>query len=219
MSSCLIAKGVASLSEQELLALVIGSPHAKQLAADLLQRAGSLVALERLGLQQLRRFYGMGVARSLRVKAALELGRRLLAGDERQPICFHSSDAVVDHLRPQLAWQQREHFVVLLLDSRHRLLRQERLTMGTTNCLHVHPRDVFHLAAQEMATAVIVVHNHPGGDPQPSSEDVALTARLLEAGQLLGIVLLDHIIVADAGCFYSFRDSGTLTVLEAPATL
>jgi len=142
---------------------------------------------------------GLDLVGATRLAAAFELGRRV----ERERVLprarFPSPRSVWEHVIPELRGLERERFCVLLLDGKHRLLRELLVSEGTLNSSLVHPRDVFGPAVREGAGALIVVHNHPSGDPEPSAEDLAITQRLREAGELLGIPLVDHVVVADGG--------------------
>ena len=140
---------------------------------------------------------GLDSIGAMRLAAAFELGRRVERGRLPHRARFPSPRSVWEHVIPELRGRERELFLALLLDGKHRLLRQVLVSEGTLNSSLVHPRDVFGPALREGAGALIVAHNHPSGDPEPSCEDLALTERLHEAGVLLGIPLLDHVVIAD----------------------
>jgi DNA repair protein RadC len=150
---------------------------------------------------------GLGPAKSASLRAAIELAWRIV--DEPlelgQPI--RSPADVQRHFRRSLRVLQQESFHVLLLDGRHRLIRAEEVSVGTLTASLVHPREVFRDAIRSAAAAIVLVHNHPSGDPSPSAEDRSVTERLRSAGALLGIRVLDHVIVADSG-YFSFREAG-----------
>jgi DNA repair protein RadC len=139
---------------------------------------------------------GIGASR---LAAAFELGRRVERCRGSRRARFPTPRSVWEHVIPELRGLERERFCALLLDGKHRLLRALLVSEGTLNTSLVHPRDVFGPALREGAGALIVVHNHPSGDPEPSVEDLALTRRLHEAGELLGIPLVDHVVIADGG--------------------
>jgi DNA repair protein RadC len=149
----------------------------------------------------------MGPARSASIVAALELGRRLAMRRLRAGDAVLSAADVHRHFHPRLRDTPHERFVVVLLDGRHRWLRDVVVSQGTLTASLVHPREVFRPALREASAAVILVHNHPSGDPTPSREDVEITARLVRAGELLGVHVLDHVIVAERG-FVSLREAG-----------
>lgn len=159
---------------------------------------------------------GLGPAKSASLRAALELGRRL----ESMPLArgrpIHSPIDVQRHFQPRLRDLKREAFHVLLIDGRHRLIREEEVSLGTLTASLVHPREVFRPAVRGAAAALLLVHNHPSGDPTPSAEDRAVSLRLRDAGELLGIQVLDHVIVSHGG-FYSFREAGDVFGDPSPA--
>lgn len=212
----LLRYGPGALSDAQLLAILIGSGEGGRSAVDvgreLMARFGSLSALEQAGVQELRAVRGIGPARAAELKAALELGRRFqglsAAGEDRAAFC--SSGSVARYYRSKLKDLKKEQFQCVLLDTKNRLIREELVSIGSLTASIVHPRDTFKAAVRESAAAVIFVHNHPSGDTRPSQEDILLTRRLAQAGDLLGIRVLDHIIVGDRE-YYSFRDSGLLS--------
>jgi DNA repair protein RadC len=200
--------GAAALGDNELVALVLGSGTrtrgALDVAHDVLHAAGGADGLLRLGLDELCAITGVGRARAARVLAAVELGRRALvreAGDRPQ---FRSPLDLVHYLMPLYGGHRVERFGVLLLDSRLRLIRAAILTTGTVDGVVVEPRDVYREALLASATHVVAFHNHPSGDPAPSSADRVVTLRLRESGRSLGIPLMDHIILG-AGRYFSFK--------------
>ena len=186
---------------------------AEELLGQFLGRARALEVLEGTSLGKLARStpcefarrFGLPPRDSARVAAAFELGRRALL-DEREPapLCG-SAEQVFRWVSPELAGLERERFLILLLDGKHRLQRMEQISEGTLTTSLVHPREVFRSAVRESAAALIAVHNHPSGDPEPSAEDLEVTRRLRRAGRLLGIPLLDHVVVG-AGRYVSLRD-------------
>jgi DNA repair protein RadC len=205
--------GPVGLGDNELLALVIGNgvreASAQAIANDLLTDCGGLHGLLRLHYDQLRRARGIGGAKAARVLAALELGRRTLArrpADRAQLLTPH--DAAL-FLMPAHGGRPLEQFGVVLLDTKHRVLRTAVLTTGTLDSSPVHPREVFREAVSSAAAAVVVFHNHPSGDPTPSDDDLALTRRLVAAGHVVGIEVLDHVILGD-GRYSSCREAGRL---------
>lgn len=205
--------GGAALSDGELLGILIGTGvggvNAVALGREVLGRGGSLAGVERMQMGELRRLPGLGLAKAARIVAALTLARRLNSEVAPAPL-IDSAAKAASYLSASMARLQRERLVVLLLDTRHRLLREIIVTEGSTNSLSVHPRDVFQPAVREMATGVLVAHNHPGGDPQPSREDDGLTARLQGVGELLGIPLVDHVIMGAGGRYFSYVEQRRL---------
>ncbi len=207
----LYVQGPESLADAELLTLLLGSGSrsgsAAWQAAQLLARHGGLHGLARATPPELAAAPGMGPARSARVVAALEIGRRLAMRRMRAGEAVLSPADVHRHFHPRLRDVPHERFVVVLLDGRHRWIREVVVSQGTLTASLVHPREVFRPALREPSAAVILVHNHPSGDPTPSREDVEITARLVRAGELLGVHVLDHVIVAERG-FVSLREAG-----------
>jgi DNA repair protein RadC len=206
--------GAASLGDNELLAVVLGhgsaEQNALQLANSVLGAVGGLVGLTRAGPLDLYSLRGVGSARAAQILAAIELGRRTLLTRAPARLRFASPRELAAHLLPRFGARRVEQSGVVLLDPRHGLLRTTLLSVGTADASLVHPRDVFREAVLSGAALVVVFHNHPSGDPAPSDVDVALTHRLVEAAQLMGIELLDHLILADTQ-YYSFREVGYLT--------
>ncbi len=196
-----LREGVAALSTAELLRLIAGSrgagpadPCERLLALSDLAELSRGSPAEWLGARGLRRIA------AARLAASFELGRRAArAGQPARPLAS-SPERVQRLLAPELAGLEREQFVVLLLDGKHRLRRIERVSEGTLTSSLVHPREVFRAAVRESAAALIAAHNHPSGDPEPSAEDYEVTRRLREAGALLGIPLLDHVVLGSSAC-------------------
>jgi DNA repair protein RadC len=193
--------GVAALGDNELIALIIGSGSQRRgalaVANDVLAAHGGVHALARCTPDALARVSGIGCAKASQIVAAFELGRRTLskAAAER-PRLANARDAAA-LLLPRFGSVGVEQFGIVLLDTRHRVLRTTVIARGSTNTCVVEPREVFREAALGGASAIVAFHNHPSGDPTPSPDDVALTRRLAAAGVLMGIDLVDHIIVGD----------------------
>jgi len=188
--------GIDRLGTGDLFALLADCPRAGGL---------DLVDLARSEVGELERTLELGHRRALRLAAAFELGRRVQRAAQPQRAPMHSAERVFRWVAPQLRGFQRETFQVLLLDGKHRLKRQETVSIGTLTTSLVHPREVFRPAVREAAAAVICAHNHPSGDPHPSTEDLEVTRRLLDAGRTLGIPLLDHVILGE-GRYVSLRE-------------
>lgn len=212
----MLKQGAGSLSDAELLALIIrsGDPATKQSAIDLgrelISRFGNnLRELGSADMAEITGIKGMGLAKAAGVKAAFTLaarfqGRRLERFDR-----FTSPRQVFDYFHHEFRDSRKEYFLALLLDGKNRIIRRVQVSEGSLNQSLVHPREVFNPAVRESAAALILVHNHPTGDPAPSSEDIAITRRLREAGEIMGIKVLDHIIVGD-GEYLSFVERGLL---------
>ena len=204
--------GAGALGDNELVAIVIGQGQRRASALDLanavLAMVGSSAGLACTAHDDLMRVPGIGAARSAQLLAAVELGRRSVspAGARAQ---MTSPRMVAEYLMPQYGNRRVEHFGVLLLDTKRRVLRSTVLSIGTLDASIVHPREIFREAVSGGAAAIVVFHNHPSGDPEPSREDTRLTERLIAAGALMGIDVLDHVILGDAQ-YYSYRERGAL---------
>jgi DNA repair protein RadC len=190
--------GVEALATAELLALLMGSGASGEsimiTAQRLLAEFGNLQNMASASVEELSKIKGIGIAKAAQIKAAFELGRRLGDPDynyKGDPV--QSPEAAFISMQEKLRGKKKEYFYILCLDTRNRVSSKKQVSQGNLDSSIVHPREVFKDAS------VIFVHNHPSGDLEPSSEDVNLTKRLVEAGELLGIPVLDHIIVSDRG--------------------
>ena len=200
--------GPQALGDNELLAVVLGQGRAHASALDLanaLLAKGGLREVLRARHEELRRVPGIGAARAAQVLAAIELGRRTLTRVEEERPRLASPRSVAEYLLPQFGNRPVEQFGVLLLDTKHRVIRAAVLSVGTLDASIVHPREVFREATAAGAAALVLFHNHPSGDPEPSEDDRRLTERLVAAGVLMGIDVLDHVILADTK-YFSFRE-------------
>jgi DNA repair protein RadC len=207
------ALGPEALSDAELLALLLRTGargvDVVAVAARLLAVHGGLPGLARVGTRDLARSAGVGPAKSATLCAAVELGRRL-AGRRLDPgAALRSPADVFHHFHPRLRHATQERFFVVLLDGRHRVMRHELVSQGTLTASLVHPREVFRPALREAAAALVLVHNHPSGDPTPSREDREVTERLVRAGEILGVPVVDHVVVAERG-YSSLREAGVI---------
>jgi DNA repair protein RadC len=209
----LMGRGEESLSDAELLAIILGAgskaESALQLAQRILKQAGDLKTLSNLSIRELREFHGIGPARATQLKSALELSRRLARSYSVSQPRFSNSTVVYEHFHEMFRGKQQEEFWVLAVDAKNKLLVKSRVFKGTLMGSPAHPREVFRVAIKNSAAGIIVLHNHPSGDPAPSLEDRKVTNQLAEAGRLLGIPLLDHLIIGN-GAYYSFKDEGAL---------
>jgi DNA repair protein RadC len=201
--------GAAGLGDNELLAIVLGHGVPRTSALDLanavLDAVGGLHGLARATTDDLRRVPGIGGARASQLIAAVEAGRRTLVRGRRERVQIRTARDAAEILVPQFGTRPVEHFGVLLLDTKNRVLRTTLVSVGTLDASIVHPREVFRAAASAGAAALVLFHNHPSGDPTPSADDVALTRRIVRAGELMGINVLDHVIVAESR-FHSLRE-------------
>ncbi|OLC48255.1 MAG: hypothetical protein AUI64_04025 [Acidobacteria bacterium 13_1_40CM_2_64_6] len=205
--------GASALGDNELVALIIahGGRHgsALELANALLATYDGLHGLTRCSGDDLARVAGIGQSRAAQILAALELGRRTLAQAPAERMQLLSPNAAALYLLPRFGGRAIEQFGLILLDTKHRVIRTTVLVRGTLNTSHVEPRDVFREAVLGGATAIVAFHNHPSGDPTPSADDIDLTRRLVSAGVLMGIDLVDHVILGDVQ-YCSFKESGRL---------
>lgn len=205
--------GAGGLGDNELLAIVLGHgiprTSALELANAVLAAVGGLHGLARATGDDLRRVPGIGAARAAQLIAAIEAGRRTLFRGRGERVQIRSARDAAELLVPAFGSRAVEQFGIILLDAKHRVLRTTLLSVGTLDASIVHPREVFREAASGGAAAIVVFHNHPSGDPTPSGDDVALTRRLVIAGELMGIEVLDHVIVAE-NAFASMQERGQL---------
>jgi len=195
----LVRYGAQALSTAELISLLLGSGTTAGLAtaARLLEKFGGPAGLARAAMRDVAKVSGVGLHRAAQLMASIELGRRMTARVRSTPAMVRGPEDVAELLLPAMQGAKQEQFTVLLLDTKHRVLKITPVSVGTLDASLVHPREVFREAIASCAAAVIVAHNHPSGDPTPSEEDRRVTERLMAAGQLIGIEVLDHVIVGD----------------------
>jgi DNA repair protein RadC len=205
--------GAAALGDNELLAAVLGSGHeradALTMANELLAVRGGVHGLVRSTCDELSRVAGIGRAKSAQILAAIELGRRTLTHAPSARIQLRTPREAAAYLLPQFGARPVEQFGLLLLDTKHRVLKATILAVGSLNATGVQPREVFREAAVGSAASIVMFHNHPSGDPSPSHDDVELTRRLVAAGAVMGIEVVDHIILGDVR-YWSFKESGQI---------
>ncbi|MBP8743173.1 MAG: DNA repair protein RadC [Acidaminococcaceae bacterium] len=210
----LINNGAAALTDSELLAILIGSgtqeKSALDIARDLTADNGILknIALVH-DVKELAKTKGLGRAKAALIIAALELGRRIASAEPLVRDSITSPEDGVALLMPRLRYESKEHFLVVLLNSKNKVLDVEQISEGSLNSSVVHPREVFAPAVLHHAAAILTAHNHPSGDPTPSKEDKDLTNTLVQAGKYMGIPVLDHIIIGDAK-YFSFKEHSYL---------
>lgn len=206
--------GLSALSDCELIALILGhgtrQASAQSLADRLITLAAGIHGFPRLTLDEICATPGIGRAQAARVVAAVELGRRTLTRPPRERVQLISPEIAAQYLLPLYGAFPVERFGLLLLDTRHRLLRTVIHSIGALDATMADPRDIFRVAVGGGAAAVMLFHNHPSGDPEPSSDDVKLTQRLVRAGQLLGVPVVDHLILGDTR-FFSFARTGLIS--------
>ncbi|NQX69548.1 DNA repair protein RadC [Paenibacillus alba] len=203
--------GAGALSHVELLAILLRtgtvSESAVRLASRILNESGGLRSLVDMSKDQLTQIKGIGDAKALQIMAGIELGRRLAKSSYAERVTIRSPKDIANLMSEDLRYLQKEHFVCLFLNTKNHLLAQETLSMGSLNASIVHPREVFRAAIKRSSASIVCVHNHPSGDPTPSPEDIQLTHRLVEAGTIIGIEVLDHVIIGDQR-FISLKEQG-----------
>jgi len=194
--------GVAALSAQEILALILGRGIAGEsvmvTAQRLLSQFGNLKGIANASVEELSQVKGIGLAKASQIKAAFELANRLenYAEAEDKPL-VKTPEEVVNLVRSRLQDKKKEYFLAILLDTRNRLIKVSEISVGSLDSSIVHPREVFKEAISASAASVIFAHNHPSGDPTASEDDIQLTKRLAEVGEIMGIDVLDHIVIGD----------------------
>jgi DNA repair protein RadC len=205
--------GPTGLGDNELLAIVLGSGtrtrDTLELANRLIEHAGGVHALSRAGLGELCKVSGVGRARASQVLAAVELGRRTLVRAVSERPQLTSPRQLASYLLPQYGSCHVEQFGIVMLDSKHRLIRIKLVSVGSLDATVVHPREVFREAAAASSAGIVLFHNHPSGDPTPSKEDLTLTARMVDAGEIMGIDVVDHLILAEQR-YFSLMEAGRL---------
>ncbi|MCL6516154.1 DNA repair protein RadC [Alicyclobacillus sp.] len=207
----LLARGAQALRNDELLAIIFQTGTRQtpvvELARRVLDHVDGLYGLLDTQVEELMAIPGIGRAKALQIAAAVELGRRIVRGPARARLQIRCAEDAAEYVMDRLRHLKKEHFMVLHLDTKHCVIGEEVVSIGSLDASIVHPREIFKPAVKRSASAVLCLHNHPSGDPTPSPEDIAVTRRLCQAGALLGIDVLDHIVVGD-GRFVSLRALG-----------
>lgn len=207
----LIRQGPEVLTVVELLAVLLRtgtrSMSALDLAALLLAKSGGLLGVTESSVEELCSIKGLGPAKAAQLKAAIELGRRLSAEVSGPRQLIRTPVDVHNLLKERMRYCDREHFLAVFLNTKHHVITVETISVGSLNSSLVHPRELFKNSIKRSAAALILVHNHPSGDPAPSIEDIEITRRLAEVGNIIGIQVLDHIIIGENG-FVSMKDQG-----------
>ncbi len=205
--------GAAALSNAELLAILLrtgtSSLSAVHLAERILAHTGGLKGLTDSTIESLVELKGVGPAKAIQILAGVELGRRISRSLPEERFTVRSPQDAADLMMDELQHLAQEHFVCLFLNTKNQVIGKDTIFIGSLNASIVHPREVFRRAIQRASAAVICLHNHPSGDPSPSAEDRNVTKRLQEAGKLLGIDVLDHIIIGEQS-FYSMKENGLM---------
>jgi DNA repair protein RadC len=210
----LMSKGTAMLSDAELIAILIGSGNHTDSAVDLSKKilasvAGNLISLSKLSTTDLRKFKGIGEAKAVTITAALELGKRRRSAEAIQTKKITSSKQAHEILQKYLADVNYEQFCILLLNRANQHIRTITVSEGGVSGTVADPKKIFKIALDNNASSIILAHNHPSGQVNPSEADIALTRKLCHGGSLLDLPVLDHIIVGEE-CYYSFKDEGKM---------
>ncbi|WMM23559.1 DNA repair protein RadC [Tissierella sp. MB52-C2] len=210
----LYSHGPSALSNEELLAIIIRTGNKKDSAIDLARKILSrdnrgLVYLRDTTLQELMETKGVGECKAAQILAAIELGKRLNYKEALNKVRINEPSTIANLYMDEMRYLQKEHFRIVLLDTKNQIIVTEEISVGTLNASIVHPRDVFKAAIKRNSNAMILIHNHPSGDPTPSNEDMNITNRLIDAGNLIGIKVLDHIIIGD-NRYISFKEKNLI---------
>ena len=212
--------GASSLSDAELLAVIIKSGRPGERSVDMarrillsLDKKGRLSGLDSASVEDLRKIEGVGRVKAIQLVCAAELGRRIVADSKRDCLDLYDAKSVADYYSPLLSHLQKETVMLLHADGKGRIFAEERLSVGTVNSALISPREVFLSALLHKSVNIFLIHNHPSGDPTPSFEDYKVTERIAVSGKLLGIELLDHIVLGK-GSYSSFSENGNLAKIK-----
>ena len=210
IQKCIAGEDIKNLSDQELLAVIVGTGikgcDVIDLTSHLIREFGGLRGISTAGIREIAGTNGMGIKKAIRIHAALEIGKRVVS----EPVNTNHIDSpfsVWQFLLPEMAGLQKEEFRVMILNNKNRLIKKSLISIGTISEAIVHPREVFRDAIREGGSSIIIAHNHPSGIITPSREDIATTKRIAESGSIIGIPLLDHVIITDLS-FLSMKDEG-----------
>lgn len=210
----LYSKGVESLSNEELLAIIIRTGTKTESAIELSKKVLSrnkdgIAYLRDTEPEELLKIKGIGSCKAAQILAAIEIGKRINYYNALPKVKITQANTVAELFNDEMRYLQKEHFKIILLDTKNQILSVEEISIGTLNASIVHPRDVFKIAIKRNANSIILIHNHPSGDPTPSKEDINITNRLLDVGELVGIKVLDHIIIGD-NVYISFKEKNLI---------
>ena len=207
----LIKKGTRALKKEELIAILLRSglkgKNALEVANDILLKYGDKKLLS-ASYEELRNMRGIGPTKAVQILAAIELGSRLFKEKSEKEIYINSAEDAIKEL-VHIKENKKENFIVLYLDARNKLIYKETVSIGSLNANLVHPREVFEPAVRHLAAQIVLAHNHPSGDPEPSEDDLVITKKLVESGKILGIEIFDHIIIVKDD-FFSFKNKGII---------
>lgn len=207
-------KGAAYLSDAELLAVILRTGAAGiqsvDLASELLEyHRGGLLNLYAMSKEEMMKLDGIGKVKAIQLKCIAELSKRISRLNARESVTLDSAKSVADYYMEQMCHEPQEHLVVSLFSNSGRLIAEQTVSVGTLSSSYVSPREIFYAAINHNAAYIILLHNHPSGDSQPSSSDIQITRRLRECGELMNIPIADHIIIGEH-CYYSFRENGQI---------
>jgi DNA repair protein RadC len=209
----LLARGVSSLSAVELVTVILGNgmqgASVGELSANVFSKFGDLSSIGKLSVEEMLSIKGIGLAKACKLVAVFEVARRFSSGSIIKRHELKSTKDVYSFVKPYIISRQKEHFIVVCLDARRRFLGVDNISIGTVNQSLVHPREVFKPAINRNASYVVLVHNHPSGDVNPSLDDINTTERLVDAARMIGIPIIDHVIVSDEG-YLSLKDNSRI---------
>jgi DNA repair protein RadC len=210
----MIQFGVGNLSNAELLAILIRTGTKEASAIELAQRILScdptgIHYLTSCTVEELSQIKGIGSAKACQLIAAIELGKRIAASKETTRPCIKTPSDIVNIYMEEMRYYKKEYFKIVLLNTKNEIISSENVSIGSLNASLVHPREVFITAIKKSAASLVLLHNHPSGNPQPSKEDISITKRLSEAGKIIGIDIIDHIIIGN-GSYISLKEQSIL---------
>lgn len=210
----LLTYGVKYLSNSELIAIIIRTGNKSESALDIGNKIvsmnnGNLDYLMNIKVEELMEIKGIGLSKACQIIAGLELGKRIASAPKEDEIKVNRPEIIADLFMERMKYEKKEIFEILLLDTKNKIISIEQVSIGNLNSSIVHPREVFNPAIRRSAFSIILVHNHPSGDPSPSREDINITHRLMEAGDMLGIKVLDHIIIGYDN-YYSLKQKNMM---------
>ncbi|MGN1266495.1 MAG: DNA repair protein RadC [Dorea sp.] len=206
-------KGASSLSDCELLAVLLRTgtrgENALSLAERLLYHTGEsgILEIHHFSVEQLMQIKGIGKVKAIQIACISELAKRLAKAEAKETLCFSSPESIAKYYMEDLRHEKQEHMKMIMLNSKANLIGESDVSKGTVNASLITPRELFIKALEKNAVSIVIMHNHPSGDPTPSRDDMLTTKRIAEAGDLIGIELLDHIIIGN-NCYMSFREEG-----------
>lgn len=197
--AAMLRTGVKGMGVMELSEMILNSPKENP----------GLLGLNYLTEEELRQIEGIGEVKAFQLLCMVELARRMAKEEKKKGLCFNRPETIADYYMQDFRCMTQENLMLLLLNSRNALIKEILLTKGTVNASVADPRDIFIKALKYQAVSIILMHNHPSGNPSPSREDILLTRRISEAGNIIGIKLNDHIVLGD-NCYFSFREKGII---------